>query len=56
MSIIVGIKEEYARLVPKLPPYEYEGPKYGGLHLPKIENQYGILVDGQHRPSLTEEQ
>ena len=59
MSIIIRIKEEYASLVPAMPPQEYQSLKQNikenGQHLPIILNQDGVLLDGHHRYRVCKE-
>jgi DNA modification methylase len=50
---IIKVTEEYAGLIPKQSPQEYESLKQSisdnGLHMPVIVNQEGVLLDGHHR-------
>lgn len=50
---VIKVREEYAALIPKLSPLEYESLKQSisdhGLHIPLKVNQHGILLDGHHR-------
>jgi hypothetical protein len=50
---VIKVTEEYADLIPKLSPLEYESLKQSisdnGLQMSVIVNQDGILLDGHHR-------
>lgn len=55
----IKVKEDYAALLPKLPPQEYESLKQSireiGLCMPLIINQDRVLLDGYHRFKVCQE-
>ena len=56
----IRINSEYASMVPKQSPEEYESLKQSikeenGLYVPIIVNQNGVILDGHHRYKACQE-
>src|SRR5918997_5301300 len=56
----IRINPEYASMVPKQSPEEYESLKQSikeenGLYIPIIVNQNGVILDGHHRYKICQE-